>query len=44
MSTILYGPGAETFAVVIMNHQDLGDVGATAALAAVLTVPVAVVG
>lgn len=44
MSTILYGPGTETFAVVIMNQQDLGGVGATAALAIVLTVPVAVVG
>jgi iron(III) transport system permease protein len=40
MSTILYGPGTETFAVVIMNTQDLGGVGATAALAVVLTAPV----
>ena len=44
MSTILYGPGTETFAVVIMNQQDLGGVGATAALAVVLTVPVVLVG
>ena len=43
MSTILYGPGTETFAVVIMNQQDLGGVGATAALAVVLTVPVVAV-
>ena len=43
MSTILYGPGTETFAVVIMNTQDLGGVGATAALALVLTVPVVAV-
>jgi iron(III) transport system permease protein len=43
MSTILYGPGTETFAVVIMNQQDLGGVGATAALAVVLTVPVVTV-
>jgi len=43
MSTILYGPGTETFAVVIMNQQDLGGVGATAALAMVLTVPFAAV-
>jgi len=43
MSTILYGPGTETFAVVIMNQQDLGGVGATAALALVLTVPVVAV-
>jgi iron(III) transport system permease protein len=40
MSTILYGPGTETFAVVIMNTQDLGGAGATAALAVVLTAPV----
>ena len=43
MSTILYGPGTETFAVVIMNQQDLGGVGATAALALVLTAPVVIV-
>jgi iron(III) transport system permease protein len=43
MSTILYGPGTETFAVVIMNQQDLGGVGATAALAVVLTAPVVAV-
>jgi iron(III) transport system permease protein len=43
MSTILYGPGTETFAVVIMNTQDLGGVGATAALALVLTAPVVTV-
>jgi iron(III) transport system permease protein len=43
MSTILYGPGTETFAVVIMNSQDVGGAGATAALALVLTVPVAAV-
>jgi iron(III) transport system permease protein len=43
MSTILYGPGTETFAVVIMNSQDVGGVGATAALAVVLTVPVTAV-
>ena len=43
MSTILYGPGTETFAVVIMNQQDLGGVGTTAALALVLTAPVVIV-
>lgn len=43
MSTILYGPGTETLAVVIMNTQDLGSIGATAALALVLTVPVVAV-
>jgi iron(III) transport system permease protein len=40
MSTILYGPGSETFAVVVLNHRDLGNVGVAAALAIVLTVPV----
>jgi len=39
MSTILYGPGSETFAVVIMNSEDLGGTGTTAALALVLTLP-----
>jgi iron(III) transport system permease protein len=43
MSTILYGPGTQTFAVVVMNTQDLGAVGATAALALVLTAPVVAV-
>jgi iron(III) transport system permease protein len=43
MSTILYGPGSETFAVVILNQQDLGDTGATAALAVVLTIPAVLV-
>jgi iron(III) transport system permease protein len=43
MSTILYGPGTETFAVVIMNQQDLGGIGATAALAVILTAPVVAV-
>jgi iron(III) transport system permease protein len=41
MSTILYGPGSETFAVVILNRRELGDVGASAALALVQLVPVA---
>jgi iron(III) transport system permease protein len=40
MSTILYGPGSETFAVVVLNLRELGNVGVTAALAVVLTVPV----
>jgi iron(III) transport system permease protein len=37
MSSILYGPGTETFAVVVLNQQQLGDVGGSAALAVVLT-------
>jgi len=39
MSSILYGPGSQTFAVVVLNQQQLGNPGATAALALVLTVP-----
>lgn len=37
MSALLYGPGAETLAVVILNLNQLGDVLATSALAVVLT-------
>ncbi|MEO7069532.1 MAG: ABC transporter permease subunit, partial [Nostocoides sp.] len=45
MSSILYGPGSQTFAVVVLNQQQLGDVGVSAALAVVLTLPpLAVVG
>ncbi len=39
MSAIMYGPGSETFAVVVLNQQELGNLGATAALSLVLTVP-----
>ncbi len=39
MSSILYGPGTETFAVVVLNQQQLGDAGGSAALAVVLTAP-----
>ncbi|WP_186762686.1 ABC transporter permease [Lentzea tibetensis] len=41
MSSILYGPGSQTFAVVVLNQQQLGDVGASAALSVVLTAPLA---
>jgi iron(III) transport system permease protein len=44
MSTILYGPGSETFAVVVLNQQDLGNAAATAALAIALTIPAVVIG
>jgi iron(III) transport system permease protein len=44
MSGILYGPGTETFAAVILNQQDLGADGATAALALVMTVPLLLIG
>jgi iron(III) transport system permease protein len=42
MSSLLYGPGGETFAVVVLNSQDLGRVGPTAALSVLLTLVVAV--
>lgn len=37
ISSLLYGPGNETLAVVILGHQQLGDVAATAALSVLLT-------
>jgi iron(III) transport system permease protein len=37
MSSLLYGPGSETLAVVILNLRQLGDVTVTAALAVLLT-------
>ncbi len=40
MSSLLYGPGTSTMAVVVLNLQQLGDVPVAAALAVVLTVPV----
>jgi iron(III) transport system permease protein len=40
MSSILYGPGSQTLAVVVLNQRELGNVGTTSALAVVLTVPV----
>lgn len=40
MSALLYGPGAQTLAVVILNLNQLGDVLATSALAVLLTVGV----
>jgi len=38
MSTLLYGPGSETLAVVILNLRQLGDVTVTSAMAVLLTV------
>lgn len=38
MSSLLYGPGSETLAVVVLNSQELGNVGSTAALSVLLTV------
>jgi iron(III) transport system permease protein len=37
MSSLLYSFGNETLAVAVLNRQELGDVGATAALSVVLT-------
>ena len=42
MSSLLYGPGSETLAVVVLNSQELGRIGPTAALSVVLSVLVAV--
>jgi len=39
MSSLLYGPGTATLAVVTLNVQQLGDVTVTAALASILTLP-----
>jgi len=42
MSSLLYGPGTETLAVVVLNSQELGQIGQTAALSVLLTVLMAV--
>jgi iron(III) transport system permease protein len=42
MSSLLYGPGNETLAVIVLNSQELGRIGPTAALSVVLTLLVAV--
>ncbi len=42
MSSLLYGPGTATLAVVVLNLQQIGEAGLTAALAVVLTVIVAI--
>ncbi len=42
MSSLLYGPGNETLAVVVLDSQQLGQIGQTAALSVVLTVVVIV--
>jgi iron(III) transport system permease protein len=44
MSSLLYGPGSATLAVVVLNLQQLGEVGPTAALALVLAGIVALAG
>jgi iron(III) transport system permease protein len=42
MSSLLYGPGSETLAVVVLNSAELGRIGPTAALSVVLSLLVAV--
>ena len=42
MSSLLYGPGSETLAVMVLNSAELGRVGVTAALAVLVTVLVVV--
>lgn len=42
MSSLLYGPGSETLAVIVLNSQELGRIGPTAALSVLLSVLVAV--
>jgi iron(III) transport system permease protein len=42
MSSLLYGPGSETLAVVVLNTEELGRIGPTAALSVLLTALVAV--
>jgi iron(III) transport system permease protein len=42
MSSLLYGPGTETLAVIVLNSQELGRIGPTAALSVVLSVLVTV--
>jgi iron(III) transport system permease protein len=37
ISSLLYGPASQTLAVVVLNAQQLGDVGVTAALAVLMT-------
>ena len=38
MSSLLYGPGSETLAVAVLNSEELGQLGGTAALSVLLTV------
>jgi len=44
MSSLLYGPGSETLAVVVLNSQELGRIGPTAALSVLLTLLMAALG
>ena len=42
MSSLLYGPASETISVVVLNAQELGGIGITAAISVVLTLLVIV--
>jgi iron(III) transport system permease protein len=42
MSSLLYGPGSETLAVIVLNSQELGRIGPTAALSVLLSLMVGV--
>jgi iron(III) transport system permease protein len=42
MSSLLYGPGSETLAVIVLNTEELGRVGPTAALSVALSLLVGV--
>ena len=42
MSSLLYGPGSETLAVVVLNSAELGRIQNTAALSVLVTLVVAV--
>jgi iron(III) transport system permease protein len=44
MSSLLYGPGSETLAVVVLNSEELGQVGLTASLSLLLTAVVVLPG
>jgi iron(III) transport system permease protein len=44
MSSLLYGPGSETLAVVVLNSADLGRVGVTSALSVTVTLLVVLPG
>jgi iron(III) transport system permease protein len=41
ISSLLYGPGSETLAVVVLNTAELGQIGPTAALSVLLTLVIA---
>jgi len=44
MSSLLYGPGTATLGVVVLNLQQLGAAGQTAALAILVTLVVGLAG